>query len=321
MHDHTKRPFWITLALLLLTATAGCTKQTSNQSATTTAPLVVATTSPIMTELVTQMLGNNTDVQLIVPADRSSRDWRPTRTAASELRDAQLVVLTNAGWEPWSERVSLAPTRTVDLSSAITQFLIEVPDAVTHQHGPDGAHSHKGFIPHTWLSPQLLLLQLPNLESALIKAQPDRRETIQREAGRLRTSLQPLANLAADLKTQLEKQQIPVVTDGPEFLYLLRDLGVDPIRIRWPVSSPVNAAISEQIQQAAQKSTGTAGVFIMNSRRPAGAEQTAIDAGFRVLRLDDLEQPSSALTAVARLTANLQTLQALPAAVPQNAQQ
>jgi len=96
---------------------------------------------------------------------------------------------------------------------------------------------------------------------------------------------------------------------------------VDPIRIRWPVSSPVNAAISEQIQQAAQKSTGTAGVFIMNSRRPAGAEQTAVDAGFRVLRLDDLEQPSSALTAVARLTANLQTLQALPAAVPQNAQQ
>ncbi|MFN7682839.1 MAG: metal ABC transporter solute-binding protein, Zn/Mn family [Planctomyces sp.] len=320
MKDHSKRPFRTTF-LVLLTTLLGCTQQPSTQSTKTNSVLAVATTSPMMTEFVTRMLGTTTDVRLTVPAERSSRDWRPSRTAATELRDAQLLVLTGAGWEPWSERVSLAPTRTVDLSGAIKQFLIEVPDAVTHQHGPDGAHSHKGFVPHTWLSPQLLLLQLPDLETALLKAHPDSRETIQREAGRLRTSLQPLASLAADLRTQLQEQKLAVVTDGPEFLYLLRDLGVDPIRIRWPVSSPVNAAITEQIRQAAQHNNAALDVFIINSRRPIGAEQPAVDAGFRVLRLDDLEQASSEQNAVARLTSNLRTLQALTAAIPPTAPQ
>lgn len=178
MNNHTKRPFHKNLVLLLLTIVLGCTQPSTSQSTATSNSLAVATTSPMMTEFATRMLENTAKVQLIVPADRPSRDWRPTRTAATELRDANLVVLTGAGWEPWSERVSLAPTRTVDLSETIKQFLIEVPDAVTHQHGPDGAHSHKGFVPHTWLSPQLLLLQLPDLEAAMLKAHPASRDTI-----------------------------------------------------------------------------------------------------------------------------------------------
>lgn len=321
MNNHTKRPFHKNLVLLLLTIVLGCTQPSTSQSTATSNSLAVATTSPMMTEFATRMLENTAKVQLIVPADRPSRDWRPTRTAATELRDANLVVLTGAGWEPWSERVSLAPTRTVDLSETIKQFLIEVPDAVTHQHGPDGAHSHKGFVPHTWLSPQLLLLQLPDLEAAMLKAHPASRDTIQREAGRLRTSLQPLASLAAEIKTQLQGQKINVVADGPEFQYLLRDLGVDPVRIRWPVSSPISPTITEQIQQAAQTNTTAPGVFIMNSRRAKGAEQPAVDAGFVVLRLDDLEQTSSEQNALARLTSNLHTLQALPAALPPKPQQ
>lgn len=304
-----KTAFSVILIATLLGISGGCSRQPGSQSASTPELLAVATTSPITTEIAGQLLGKADDVRLIVPPERPSRDWRPTRTAAARLRDARLVVLTGAGWEPWTDRISLAPSRTVDLSKSITQFLIEIPDAVTHQHGPDGAHSHKGFVPNTWLSPQLLLLQLPDLETALIAAHPDRRELIQREAGRVRTTLQALADQAASLKTRLSASPPKVVADGPEFLYLLRDLGIEPVRIQWPVDSEANAAIAEQIRQAAPQIGQPPALFILNTRRSMESEKIVYSAGFRVLRLDDLEQTSETKKAVDRVTDNLQTIQ------------
>jgi ABC-type Zn uptake system ZnuABC Zn-binding protein ZnuA len=155
-----------------------------------------------------------------------------------------------------------------------------------------------------------LLLQLPALESALITAHPDSRELIQREAGRLRTTLQTLADLAVSLKTKLSENPPKVVTDGPEFLYLLRDLGIDPVRIQWPVDSAVNNGVADQIRQTAPQNGHPPALFILNDRRSAESEKVVSDAGFRVLRLDDLEQTSETKNAVTRLADNLRAFQA-----------
>ena len=309
-NDQMKTTFAAILAATLLAVSGGCSQQPQGQPASTAESLAAATTSPVTTEIAGLLLGRTNDIQLVVPKERSSRDWRPARSAATRIRDAKLVVLNGAGWEPWSDRIALAPTRTVDLSKAVSQFLIEIPDAVTHQHGPGGAHSHKGIVPNTWLSPQLLLLQLPTLESALITAHPDSRELIQREAGRLRTTLQTLADLAVSLKTKLSENPPKVVTDGPEFLYLLRDLGIDPVRIQWPVDSAVNNGVADQIRQTAPQNGHPPALFILNDRRSAESEKVVSDAGFRVLRLDDLEQTSETKNAVTRLADNLRAFQA-----------
>ncbi|MFM7868962.1 MAG: hypothetical protein ACKPHU_32480, partial [Planctomycetaceae bacterium] len=95
----------------------------------------------------------------------------------------------------------------------------------------------------------------------------------------------------------------------PEFLYLLRDLGIEPVRIQWPVDSEANAAIAEQIRQAAPQNGQPPALFILNTRRSLESEKIVYSAGFRVLRLDDLEQTSETKKAVDRVTDNLQTIQ------------
>ncbi len=311
MQVHTSRQIPLaSLALLLFLLPAGCTRQQSHTTGVPSQVLLVATSSPVIHAFSAQILATDNGVRLVVPNGRHSRDWRPTRTAAAEIRDAKLVILTGAGWEPWSERISLAPSRTLDLSAPIIQSLIEIPDAITHQHGPDGAHSHKGFVWTTWLSPQLLLRQLPELQSALIKVAPDRTDQIQRESGRLRTALQPLADLCTQLKTIVPQKQLSIVTDGPEFLYLLQDLGIDPVRIRWPLSSPADSAVLQQIQTNAQRFSGQSPLMILNDRRSKDHEKPVLESGFQILRLDDLEQAAPPRSVIERLTENVKALQA-----------
>ena len=100
------------------------------------------------------------------------------------------------------------------------------------------------------------------------------------------------------------------MTDGPEFLYLLQDLGIDPVRIRWPLSSPADSAVLQQIQTNAQRFSGQSPLMILNDRRSKDHEKPVLESGFQILRLDDLEQAAPPRSVIERLTENVKALQA-----------
>ena len=83
------------------------------------------------------------------------------------LQAADLVLLNGAGYEGWLNFVSLREERLVNTTAGLADRLLLLEEAVVHQHGPEGEHSHAGNAFTTWLDPTLAAVQALAIERAL----------------------------------------------------------------------------------------------------------------------------------------------------------
>jgi zinc transport system substrate-binding protein len=239
--------------------------------------------------------------------------WNPATGRRSQfvraMQQASLVVMNGASWEPWTSRVSLPNSRLVVTTRGFPEQLITVPDAVTHQHGPQGRHSHPGVIPSTWLSPTLLEAQVDALQNALEQQFPNHREILSRNATAWKIELQPLKISLQQLRENVTKPPF-VIADSPMFLYLLRDLGWDSLYLAGSEQGPAEPEQLQQLKELAiQQPTNTLRLFLLSDQRPADFEQNAIDCGLRPLRLDTGLADGQGKSIAARLMKNLDDLQ------------
>ena len=77
-------------------------------------------------------------------------------------------------------------------SSIEKQSLIEIDNAVTHIHGPEGEHSHGEIAFTTWLDPQLAMLQAEAVAAAIVVARPDAASDVDANLAALRKDLEAL---------------------------------------------------------------------------------------------------------------------------------
>jgi len=294
---------------LLLLLVFGCS-QPSPVSKQTDSPetQTIVTTSVALTEVATQLSSGTIPVGNVIPEDRLSPDWRPRKAAVRKLQQASLVLLNGAGWEPWTERVSLATSRTLETSGSAASRWIQIPDAVTHQHGPEGSHSHAGTVWSTWLSPELFRTQIAEVESRFVKNWPERRAEINREAGQLRSQLQPAVALCQATRERVSGRKFSVVADSPIWLYLMRDTGLEGSWLHWPASGELSEFALKELTTANDKlPADVPKLFLLNRRQAAAAEQ-ARQLGFRVVLLDDCILADSEQSAIQRISANVTQL-------------
>jgi zinc transport system substrate-binding protein len=126
---------------------------------------VVITTIEANRYLAIRLAGELCEVRMPIPEEADPLHWTPSREGVAALQAASLVVLNGAGLETWLDQVTLAPSRTVTLADAYRGQWRTFDEAVEHQHGPDGEHSHAGVDPHVWFDPQLLAELHADLES------------------------------------------------------------------------------------------------------------------------------------------------------------
>jgi zinc transport system substrate-binding protein len=69
---------------------------------------------------------------------------------------------------------------------------IEVPDAVTHSHGPEGEHAHAAVASETWLDPRLAIEQARVIKEELKKLAPASADSIEANFDSLVSDLQSL---------------------------------------------------------------------------------------------------------------------------------
>jgi zinc transport system substrate-binding protein len=304
--------------MLSLSLLCGCDGQsgsdpgrnTSNTSGNSAASAQILVTHPVLLEAANAITATTgITVAAALPNLPESRDWRPRSQYVRAMQQASLVVLNGASWEPWTSRVSLPNSRLVITTQAFTEELITVPDAVTHQHGPQGRHSHAGVIPATWLSPTLLEAQTDALQNALMQQFPDHREILSRNATAWKIELQPLKRILQQIRENTTKPPF-VVADSPMFLYLLRELGWESSYL---AGNEQGAAEPEQVQQlkelAGGQPTNPLRLFLLSDQRPADFEQIAIECGLQPLRLDTALADGQGKSIAARLTSNLDALQ------------
>lgn len=255
----------------------------------------VLVTSEFLQDMGHRLLKGKLSVRKIVPAEVVSPDWRPRRTEIERLRAAKSIVMSGSGFEPWKDRVSLPVSRVVDSSSGYKEQLIRIPDAVTHQHGPDGAHSHAGAVWATWLDPELAAAQLTELEKVLANAAPDQKMDIARAAGPIKAQLKSLGDELDAMKLKLATARMVFVSDAPPVMYLTRRLGLELKYLHWQnPSAPSNEDEAELQALVVQlKEAPSQRIFLLNDRCPKSAEDLCRASGFEVLRIDILEMSPS----------------------------
>ena len=181
-------------------------------------PTVVATNYPLKF-FVERIAGKRVAIDWLVPDGVDPANWQPTADDVARMNTADLVVLNGAGYEGWLDTVSLSPDAIVDTSAGFKDRLIET-DGRVHSHGPDGSHSHAGIATHTWLDPNLAMLQAEAVLGALSELLPSEQDAMRSNFGLLRRDLLiRSAGMEQAINTQPET---PVVFSHPVYQYLQR---------------------------------------------------------------------------------------------------
>ena len=184
LHRHA---FRIVGSLLLLASGAiipGCSR-TENQDeaargdgAKDTKLLVYVVNYPL--RYFTERIGGDAvRVEFPAPADVDPVYWTPDAEIVSAYQKADLILLNGADYAKWVARVSLPTSKLVDTSRAVKDKYIEVEDAVTHAHGPEGKHAHGGIAFTMWLDLTLAVEQARAIQEALVSTLPDQKQAFE----------------------------------------------------------------------------------------------------------------------------------------------
>ncbi len=248
------------LLLLVVSVCIGCSAETTPVSGTGDSPIsgsaaplqVIASVSPlawISSELAME-LG---EVVALMPAGADPARWTPDDATLSALAAADLIILNGANLEGWARRYSLPIVKSVEVARACRDQWLHYPDVVTHSHGPEGSSSYEGIAGHTWLDPDLLLLQGEKIRDRLIQQLPDHRAEVEQRWKTLATQLEALGKRMSQLASTHPK--LPVLTSGPFWVYPAAKMGWSTQRIDLDAQGQWNDGLAADLKQL-QASTG-----------------------------------------------------------------
>ena len=274
-------------------------------------PRILVTSRPLL-EITKALVDVVAEVTLVVPDDTSSVVWSPTADDARKLQQATLILISGAGYEPWKARVSLPGSRLRDTASGYYDQFIRIPDAITHQHGPDGKHSHPGTVWATWLDPNLCIAQVHAVSLSCKHLLPEHSQIIEAAEARLSAEINALNSTIAVLKATANDEPILVVADTPHYQYLIERLGWKLHYLHWGSEEALSEADRAEFLTVWKNRPGdTSGIFLMDSRRPDESAKFVSESGAIVVRIDLCETPSPESVAFpVRLKSSLLSLQA-----------
>jgi len=202
------RKFLSTALLLGVLVSCGSSGDStnSNESTAQTAPdsvvadlPVIAVTYSVIGNIVSQLVGDNATVNVVIPDGQDPHDFQPSAKDIETINNAALVVSNGLefeeGLEEVLENIADSGGNIFMVGDHITVRKIDHSDEHNHGEDEDEGHAdehgdkHTGGDPHLWLSPATMLEMLPALTSALSQAVG---ADLSAEATALTTKLQDL---------------------------------------------------------------------------------------------------------------------------------
>ena len=252
-------------------------------------PVIAAVNAPLAA-FAERLAGTAAEVVMPVPDGADATLWRPAIADIQRVQQADLILLNGAGFAGWVGQVSLPRARVVDTSRAFSDRLIAT-EAITHSHGPDGAHSHAGTAAFTFLDPALAARQAGAVADALgargLVPAADleaRRAALAAELAGIGAIAERIAATAGDAV---------LIATHPRYQYLARATGLTIHALDWEAGAAPDAA---QLSELASRAAETGAVALLWEAEPPAEARAAV----RALGLADAVVPSFAAPAPSR---------------------
>jgi len=170
-------------------------------------------------------------VSFPAPPDIDPAYWSPDGETVSAYQNADLILLNGAAYARWTYRATLPRATLVDTSAGFESRLVPVGQAITHGHGPQGAHTHGDVASTTWLDPTLAIEQARAITEALVTLLPDRESEI-------RARFEALASdwMALDARLAVASARLngaPILFSHPVYQYLRTRYGLNGRSLHW----------------------------------------------------------------------------------------
>ncbi len=167
--------------------------------------------------------GDKVEVVCPVPADEDAIFWMPDAKTIVAYQKADLIVLNGAGFARWVALVSLPEARVVDTAKPFRDKFIRFKKAVTHTHGPAGAHGHQGIDGHTWVDPVNAKVQAAEIARAMKKRFPGHKDAFETGWRSLAGDLDELHEKLTELARRYDGQ--PILASHQAYNYIARRYG------------------------------------------------------------------------------------------------
>jgi zinc transport system substrate-binding protein len=242
---------------------------------------IVAVNAPLV-YFARRLLDGQVEVVMPAPADTDPAQWRPTAEDIVQLQGAELVLLNGAGYSSWLKHVSLSSGRTVLSGEAARGRWIALDDQVTHSHGPEGEHAHRGYAFTTWMDMKLARVQVQAVSEALQSRFPALAEAIIERRGGLLADLDALDKAFEEAVAPLRSRQ--VIYSHPVYQYFEARYQLPGLSLHWEPDVMPEDGQWRKLEAALQGNAlfvweGTPEAAIAARLNALGASQVTLDPG------------------------------------------
>lgn len=231
-------------AVGLLTA---CNNNSQNGEETNKDQLSIITTFYPMYDFTSNIVGEEGDVKLLIPAGSEPHDYEPSAKDMTAIHDADVFVYHNENMETWVPEAANSWEKGQPNMIEGTKGIVLLPGSEEdhgHDHS-DGDDHHHELDPHTWASPKMAVKEVNSIKEQLITLYPEKATAFEANAEKY---LEKLAALDEEYTKELSAaKQKSFVTQHAAFGYLALDYDLTqvPIAGLTPETEPSASRLAE----------------------------------------------------------------------------
>ena len=241
----------------------------------------VVTTFTIIQDMAQNIAGDAATVESITKPGAEIHDYEPTPKDIVKAQSADLVLWNGLNLERWFEKFF----QNVKAKPAVV--VTDGIEPISIHEGPYTGNPN----PHAWMSPSNALIYIENIKNALVKYDPQNKETYEKNAALYAQKIKELDKPLREKLAQVPDAQRWLVTSEGAFSYLTRDYGFKEAYL-WPINAEQQGT-PQQVRKVIEtvKVNNIPVVFSESTISPKPAKQVAKETGAKyggVLYVDSL---------------------------------
>lgn len=178
-----------------------------------------------------QQISGDPELVYFPKIDGDPAFWSPTAGDITRVQQCDPLIINGATYEKWRATVTLPTSRIIDTTASFQDQLINITDVITHQHGPDGDHSHSGTAFTTWIDFAQAIEQARTIKTGLQNSAIVPPATLEKN---LTSLTQDLSKLDKDLRSLTSKKtDLTLLASHPIYQYFARAYHLDIHSVLW----------------------------------------------------------------------------------------